>query len=158
MPLGDITGYELGKFVHVLAAVVGLGATFGYGVFMGFADRFAPHASSTVLRASQVANRYLVTPALILILISGIYMVADYDIEGEAYVTVGFIAVFALLGMVHGFFAPRTRRAIELAERDIADGGELSPEYRQLAKQLALGGQIAGFITAVTIFFMVVKP
>jgi len=48
--------------------------------------------------------------------------------------------------------------AIELAERDTADGGDLSPEYQQVSKQLALGGQIAGFITALTIFFMVVKP
>jgi uncharacterized membrane protein len=156
--LGDVTGYDLGKFIHVLAVVVGLGVTFGYGVFMGFADRFAPSSSAVVLRASQVSNRFLVTPALILILISGIYMVADADIEGESWVTVGFIAVFALLGMIHGFFVPRTRRAIELAERDTADGGELSPEYQKLSKQLALGGQIAGLITALTIFFMVVKP
>jgi hypothetical protein len=60
--------------------------------------------------------------------------------------------------MVHAFFGPRVRKAIDLAERDVADGGELGPEYRKLAKQLALGGQIAGLITALTIFFMVVKP
>ena len=158
MPIGEITGYELGKFIHVLAAVVGLGATFGYGVFMGFADRFAPYASSAVLRASQVSDRYLVTPMLLLILVTGIYMIADADIEGESWVTVGFIAVFVLLGMVHGFFRPRVRKAIDLAERDVADGGELGDEYKKLAKQLAMGGQIAGLIVAVTIFFMVVKP
>ena len=158
MPLADITGYELGKFIHVLAAVVGLGVTFGYGVFMGFADRFAPHASSAVLRASQVSDRYLVTPMLLVILATGIYMIADADIEGESWVTVGFLAVFVLLGMVHAFFRPRVRKAIDLAERDVADGGELSDEYKNVAKQLALGGQIAGLIVAVTIFFMVVKP
>ena len=158
MPIADIAGYELVKFIHVLAAVVGLGVTFGYGVFMGYADRFAPQSSSVMLRASLVSSRYIVTTGLVLLLLTGIYMVADANIEGESWVVVGFIAVFVLLGMVHGFFAPRTRRAIELAERDTANGGDLSPEYQQLSKQLALGGQIAGLITALTIFFMVVKP
>jgi len=158
MVLGDVTGYELGKFIHVLAVVVGLGVTFGYGVFMGFTDRFAPSSSAVVLRASQVANRYLVTPGLILILLSGIYMVAEVDFGNASWISVGFIAVFVLLGMVHGFFIPRTRKAIELAERDTANGGELGSEYQKLSKQLALGGQTAGLITALTIFFMVVKP
>ena len=158
MPIADFTGYELALFIHVLAVVVGLGVTFGYGVFMGFADRFAPQSSAVMLRASLVSSRFIVTPGLILILLSGIYMIADAEIEGESWVTVGFIAVLLLFGMVHGFFAPRTRRAIEIAERDTAGGGGLSPEYQQLAKQLALGGQIAGLITVLTIFFMVVKP
>ena len=158
MLLGDVTGYELGKFIHVLAAVVGLGVTFAYAVFMGFADRFAPHASPAVLRASQVSDRYIVTPGLILILITGIYMVSEVDFDNASWISVGFIAVFVLLGMVHAFFGPRVRKAIELAEADVADGGDLGPEYRKLAKQLATGGQIAGLITALTIFFMVVKP
>ena len=105
MPLAEITGYELGKFIHVLAVVVGLGVTFGYGVFMGFADRFAPQSSAVVLRASQVADRYLVTPMLLVILATGIYLIADADIDGESWITVGFLAVFILLGMVHAFFA-----------------------------------------------------
>jgi uncharacterized membrane protein len=141
-----------------LAVVVGLGATFAYAVFMGFADRFAPHSSAAVLRAARVSDRYLVTPALILILITGIYMVSEVDFGNAAWVSVGFIAVFVLLGMTHAFFAPRIRKAIDLADRDMADGGSLSPEYLKLTKQIALGGQIAGLIIAVTIFFMVVKP
>jgi uncharacterized membrane protein len=158
MPLADITGYELGKFIHVLAAVVGLGATFGYGIFMGFTERNAPQASATVLRASQIANRFLVTPALVVILVSGIYMASDADLNNETFVMVGYVAAAILLGMVNAFFAPRTTKAIELAERDMAAGDELSPEFQQLSKQLAIGGQIAGLIVAVTIFFMVVKP
>ena len=158
MVLADITGYELGKFIHVLAVVVGLGATFAYAVFMAFADRFNPAASSTVLRASQISDRFLVTPALILILVTGIYMISDADIEGESWVTVGFLAVFILLGLTHAFFGPRIRKAIDLVERDMAGGGEPSAEYQQLTKQIAIGGQIAGLIIAVTIFFMVVKP
>jgi uncharacterized membrane protein len=158
MPIAEITGYELALFIHVLSVVVGLGVTFGYGVFMGFADRFAPQSSAVMLRASQVANNWMVTPGLILILLSGVYMIADANLEDESWVAIGFLAVFVLFGMVHAYFVPRTRRAIELAERDTADGGDLSPEYQQLSKQLALGGQIAGFITVLAIFFMVVQP
>lgn len=159
MILGDITGYELGKFIHVLAVVVGLGVTFAYGLFMGFADKFAPRSSATMLRASQISDRFIVTPALIVILLTGIYMVSEVDFDNASWISVGFIAVFVLLGMVHGFFRPRTRKAIEIAESEPAGTDEPhGPEYQRLAKQMALGGQIAGLIVAVTIFFMVVKP
>jgi hypothetical protein len=63
-----------------------------------------------------------------------------------------------LFGLVHGYFIPRGRKAEELAERDLAGSGELSPEYQALSKQIAGVGQLTGLIVAVTIFFMVVKP
>ncbi len=63
-----------------------------------------------------------------------------------------------LFGLVHAYFQPRTRKAIELSERDLAAGGELSAEYSALSAQMARVGQLAGLVVAVTIFFMVVKP
>jgi len=154
-----LTGYDVGKFIHVLAVVVGLGPTFAYAVLMPFADKFAQASVPTVYRAAQKIDRFLVTPGLIIVLLAGIYMLADAHIKvSEGYVSVGFLAVIVLLGMTHGFFAPRYRRGIELAEHDLAGGGELGADYQALSRQLAIGGQIAGLVIAVTIFFMVVKP
>jgi Na+/proline symporter len=94
-----------------------------------------------------------------MILAAGIYLLAKGDISAsESWVTVGFIAIIVLFGMVHGFFGPRYRRGIELAERDLAASGELSPEYRKVSAQMARGGQVAGLIVAIAVFFMVVKP
>ena len=127
-----ITGYNVGLFIHVLAVV---------------------------LRTINNVNRFMVTPGMIVLLLAGIYMVADADISlSEAYVSVGLLAIIALFGLVHGYFIPRARKAEQLAERDLGSGDELSAEYRALSKQIATVGQITGLIVAITIFFMVVKP
>jgi uncharacterized membrane protein len=157
--VSTITAYGVGRFIHVLAVVLAFGPTFGYAFFMGFADSKAPVSVPAVLRAAQLSDRYLVTPAMIVVLAAGFYLLADGDISaGESWVTVGFVAIVILFGMVHGFFAPRYRKGIELAERDLGGGGDLSDEYRAVSRQIARGGQMAGLLIAVTIFFMVVKP
>jgi hypothetical protein len=81
----------------------------------------------------------------------------DWD-ASESWLTVGFIAIIVLFGLVHAYFNPRASKAIALAERDLGAGGELSDEYKALSRQMARAGQLAGLIVAVTIFFMVVKP
>jgi uncharacterized membrane protein len=157
--LATVTAYSVGLFIHVLAVVLAFGPTFGYGFFIGFADTKAPAAVPAVNRAVLMTNLFLVTPAMIVVLAAGIYLLAKGDISAsESWVTVGFVAIIVLFGLVHGYFNPRTRKAIELSERDLAAGGELSAEYRGVSAQMARVGQLAGLIVAVTIFFMVVKP
>jgi uncharacterized membrane protein len=157
--LADITGYSVGLFIHVLAVVLAFGPTFGYGIFIGYADTKAPAAVPAVLSAINIANRYMVTLGMVVVLAAGIYLLSEGDISAdESWVQVGFVAIAILFGLVGAFFIPRTRKAIELAERDLAAGGELSDEYRKVSAQMARVGQLAGLIVAVAIFFMVVKP
>jgi uncharacterized membrane protein len=157
--LATITAYNVGLFIHILAVVLAFGPTFGYGFFVGFADTKAPASVPTVHRAVNLTNLFLVTPGMIVVLAAGIYLMSKGDFSAsESWLTVGFIAIIVLFGLVHGFFVPRTRKAIELAERDLAAGGELSAEYRTVSAQMARVGQLAGLIVVVAIFFMVVKP
>ena len=157
--LADITAYGIGNFIHVLAVVLAFGPTFAYPIFIATAQRTAPQSVPAVLRGLVQVDRFLVTPGMIVVLLAGIYMLAEGDISaGESWVSVGFVAILVLFAMAGMFFAPRNRRALELAERDLASGDEFSPEFEALSKQIALGGQIAALIVVVTIFFMVVKP
>lgn len=159
VPVAEITAYGVGTFIHVLAVVLAFGPTFGYAFFMTYADTKAPASVPTIYRTAQLSDRYLVTPGMIVLLLAGIYLLSEGDISvGESWVSVGFVAIIVLFGMTHGFFGPRYRKGIELAERDLAAGGEMSEEYRAVSRQMAIGGQIAGLIVAVTIFFMTVKP
>jgi uncharacterized membrane protein len=154
-----IYAYDVGKFVHILALLLAFGPTYGYAFFIAMAERNSPAAVPSVLRSFRAIDKYMVTPGLIVLLLAGIYMLTERDISlSESWVGVGIAAVIVLLGMTHTFFAPRERRALELAERDLASGGELSDEYRALSRQMAIGGNIAGLIVIVTAFFMVVKP
>src|SRR5262249_41368228 len=151
--------YSVGLFIHVLAVVLTFGPTFGYGIFIGVAERTAPSSVPAVLRGIQTTDRYLVRPGLIVVLLAGLYMLIDAEISAsESWVTVGFVAIIVLFGMVHGFFGPNTQKALDLAERDLAAGGSLGDEYAAVSKKLENAGKLAGAIIAVTIFFMVVKP
>ena len=154
-----ITGYNVGLFIHVLAVVLAFGPTFAYGFFIATAESSSPRSVPVVLRTITNVNRFMVTPGMIVLLLAGIYMVADADISlSEAYVSVGLLAIVALFGLVHGYFIPQGRKAEQLAERDLGSEDELSAEYRALSKQIATVGQITGLIVVITIFFMVVKP
>jgi uncharacterized membrane protein len=157
--LATITGFSIGLFIHVLAVVLTFGPTFAYGIFIGVAEQNAPRSVPAVLRGIQSTDRFLVRPGLIIVLLAGIYMLVDADISAsESWVSVGFVAIIILFGMVHGFFRPNTARALELAERDLASGDTLSAEYSAVSRKLENGGKLAGLIVAIAIFFMVVKP
>jgi uncharacterized membrane protein len=157
--LATITAFSIGLFIHVLAVVLTFGPTFGYGIFIGVAEQNSPRSIPAVLRGVQQTDRFLVRPGLIVVLLAGIYLLVKADIPAsESWVSVGFLAIVILFGMVHGFFGPNVKKALELAERDLASDDTLSTEYGAVSGRLATGGKIAGLIVAITIFFMVVQP
>lgn len=154
-----ITGYSIGVFLHVLAVVVAFGATFAYPVFLAAAERTSPQSLPAIYSAIMRADRLLVTPGMVVLLLAGIYLVSDSGWSfGEPFISIGFLAIIVLFGMAHGYFLPRNRRALALAERDLKDGGELSDEYREVSRQIARGGMIASAVVVIAIFVMVVKP
>jgi len=157
--LATITGFSIGLFIHVLAVVLTFGPTFGYAFFIGVAEQNDPRSVPTVLRGILQIDRFLVSPGLIVVLLAGVYMLIDGHISAsESWVSVGFVAIIALIGMAHGFFRPKTRQALDLSERDLKAGDVLSPEYVAVSKKLETGGKIAGAIVVIAIFFMVAQP
>jgi Predicted integral membrane protein (DUF2269) len=157
--IASITAYGIGKFIHVLAVVLAFGPTYAYPVFAAVAQRLDPRSVPTVLRGIMATEKIFVIPGLVVLLAAGIYSQAEGPWEGdESWLSVGYLAILLLLAMTFLFFRPRTKRALEIAERDLKDGGELSADFEAISKRIALGGQIASVIVIVTIFFMVVKP
>ncbi len=151
-------GYKIALFLHILAVVLAFGPTFGYGFFMSMTPQF-PRATPAMLAGIQKIDRYLVQPGLIVLLLAGIYLLADGPWKAsDAFVSIGFLAIIALFGLSHAFFRPQTRRARELAERDLQSGDELGSEYLAVAERLSKVGSLAGLIVVVTVFFMAYKP
>lgn len=154
-----ITAYEIGVFVHVVAVVAAFGPLFAYPVFAAAAERSSASLLPAVHRGVDLSNRWLVTPGLVVVLASGLYAVADRSISlGESWISIGFLAIIVLFGMVHGFFVPRNRSALEILERDLSSSGEPGEDYRELMGRIRMAGMIGTLIVVVTIFFMVVKP
>jgi Predicted integral membrane protein (DUF2269) len=162
MPLaafGD-SGYRIVLFLHILAVVLAFGPTFGYAFLFSVAPKF-PRSVPGILAGIAKIDRYLVNPGMIVLLAAGIYLLAASDgvwDGGDAFVVVGFVAIVALFGLQHGFFQPQTRRARELAERDLRAGEELSPEFEALGERIGRIGSLAGLIIVLTVFFMTYKP
>jgi hypothetical protein len=157
-----VTGYEIGVFIHVVAVVLAFGPTFGYAFSQAVTERNYPRGVPTMWRAQEMTTRYLVTPAAIVVLLAGLYLTIDAWEFSDVFVGVGIVAIVVLLGLAGGFFNPQGRRAMELAERDIAAAGqgevEFGDEYWAVSKRIASVGTLAGVIIVVTIFFMTVKP
>lgn len=162
MPLASIVSadYKIALFLHILAVVLAFGPTFGYGVFFSVAPQY-PRAVPAILTGIQRCDRYLVNPGMIVLLLAGIYMLIASDdawSNGDAFVTVGWLAIIVLFGLQHAFFRPQTAKALELAERDLKAGEEFSPEFEEISQRLSKVGGLAGLIVVVTIFFMSYKP
>ena len=156
--LAAITDYSVGLFIHILAVVLAFGPTFGYGIIFSVMPDH-PRSAPALFDAVRKIDKYLVDPGMIVVLLAGIYLMAEGNWDGsEAFITVGFIAIVALFGLQHGFFRPQGRKAQELAERDLKAGDTLSAEFEEISRRLGTVGPIAGLIVVVTIFFMVVKP
>jgi Predicted integral membrane protein (DUF2269) len=156
--LATITAYSVGLFIHVSAVVLAFGPTFGYAFFFSVSSQF-PRATPAILAGVQKTDRYLVNPGMVVVLLAGIYLLAEGPWKGsETFIWVGIAAIIVLLGLQHGFFRPQVRRARALAERDLESGEVLSEEFLAVSKRIGQFGTLAGLIVAVAIFFMVVKP
>ncbi|HEY5942479.1 MAG TPA: DUF2269 family protein [Solirubrobacterales bacterium] len=152
--------YKLALFLHVLAVVLAFGPTFGYAIFFSVAPQY-PRAVPAILTGIQRTDRYLVNPGMIVLLLAGIYLLIAGDSawsSGDAFITVGFLAIIVLFGLQHAFFQPQTAKAKEIAERDLKSSDELSAEFEEVSDKLSQVGKVAGLIVVVTIFFMSYKP
>lgn len=160
MVTATVTFYGVVLFVHISAVVIGFGPTFAYGAYMATAQREGGGSSATIARTMVLWDRTALTASMILILLTGIYLGSDgpYGM-GSFFVSWGFVAILVLFGLGHGFFIPRNKRAVELAERDMASpGGKLSAEFEAVSGQIAKGGMLAGLIVLLTIYVMTAKP
>jgi len=151
-------GYKFALFLHILAVVLAFGPTFGYAFFFSVSPQY-PRATPAILAGIQKVDRYLVNPGMIVLLLAGIYLLSDGPWEaGDAFISVGFLAIIVLFGLQHAFFQPKVAEAKELAERDLKAGDTLSDEFLALGDRIGKVGTFAGIAVVVTIFFMTYRP
>lgn len=150
---------ELSLFVHITAAVIGFGATFVEAIAAPVALRMDARFLPYVHRLQLTINRYLATPALVIVLLTGVYQVSEGGWSfGDPWISASFVIVIVLGGLLGGYFLPTDRKAEALLVRDLADGGQPSAEYARLAKTEGMLGALTGLLIVAAIFLMVVKP
>jgi uncharacterized membrane protein len=162
MPLG-VTGFEVSLFIHITAAIVGLGAPFvealTYPVAMRLNPRFLPFKH----RFQLAINVFLALPALVVVLATGLYQVDElgYDL-GEFWLVGGMTIVGVLALMLGAYFIPEDLRLQRMVERDIeaSGGGDvvLSAEYLRRVRLEAALGTVADLLVIAAVYLMVTKP
>jgi len=159
--LASITFHSILVFIHVTAAVVGLGATFALAVGFPLAVRLGdPRLMPFVHKLSLEVTRKLASPALLLILITGIWQAVDGDFDfGAPWISGAFVIVLALGGLQGAYFTPTDRKLAAMAEKELADGAtELSADYQKQAQREGAIGALAGLLIVLAVFLMVTKP
>ncbi len=161
--VASITAQSISIWIHVSAVVVGFGATFAEALTFPVAISLDKRHLPYVHRLGVAINLRLASPALAVILATGIYQTAHGDSDfGSFWIGATFLIVLGLGGLLGGYFVPTDRRLAGLAERDIAasGGGEvvLSEEYQRGARTIGIVGGLAGFLVIAAVFLMVTKP
>jgi len=137
--------------------VVAFGVTFTYPL-LAIAGNREKRAMPTLHRYQVAVSRMVINPGLLVILIAGIVLASKEHQWGSFYVGWGVAAVVVLGAAEGALIAPRGKRLVELAERDIAAAGAgevtWSDEYNAVFRQTGQIGAVLDLIVVVTVFFM----
>ncbi len=163
MTLAAITLYDISLFIHITAVVVGFGATFAEAVMFPVALSLDKRHLPYVHRLQLTINRWFATPALAVVLLTGIYQVVEGGWGFDSlWVGASFVIVLVMGGVLGAYFIPADRRLGPMVERELAAAGEgeavLSDEYQRGARNEGIAGAAVGLLLVVAIFLMVAKP
>ena len=162
LPLA-VSSFEFSLFLHITAVMVGFGATFAESVMFPVALKLSPRHLPYVHRLQLTINQWFATPALVVVLATGFYQVAERDWDlGDFWLSATLAIVLVIGGLLGAYFIPADRRLGPMIEREIADAGTgevvPSPEYRRQSTMEGVVGTIVGVLLVVAVFLMVTKP
>jgi uncharacterized membrane protein len=162
MPLG-VTNLEVSLFIHITAAIIGLGVTFAEGLTYPVAMRLNPRYLPFKHRLQLAINVLLAAPALVVVLATGLYQVDELGYELGDFWLSGALAIVVILAvMLAAYFIPEDRRLQAMVERDIEASGSgevaLSDQYLRRVRLEAAMGTVADLLVIAAVYLMVTKP
>lgn len=142
------------RVLHVLLAVVAVGANLTYGPWLRLAAREPEHLAFAI-RGIRWIDRHVANPAYALLLMTGLPLALWGGIpltRGWLALALSLYAATALVGVL--VFGPVVRRELAALER----GGPGDPEYLRRRSQATLLGMVTTAIVLVILTLMVLKP
>jgi uncharacterized membrane protein len=151
--------YEISVFVHITAVMVGFGATFAESIMFPVAMKAGVRHLPYVHRLQLAINQRLATPALVVVLLTGIYQTTDGDWGfGSFWISATFLIVIVVGGLLGAYFIPADRRLAAQAERELEESGNVSEDYLRQARREGGIGALTGILLIAAVFLMVTKP
>ena len=141
------------KLVHVLAAIVAVGANVSYGFWLRLAGRDRDRLRFAI-EGIRWLDRRIANPMYVVVLVTGVVMVlaGAYSFEtGWIAASIALYVLVAIVGIV--LFAPAIRRQLAEAERD-----PTSPAYAAAAARTTQLGLATTAAVFVIVALMVTKP
>jgi uncharacterized membrane protein len=157
MPIA-FTIFDIVLTVHILAVVLAFGVVFAYPLIDSQMKRAGPAALPALHRLHIVLATRLVQPAMTVVLVAGVYLALDRYSLGDPWIGATFAILIVLFALTGAVLVPTDKRLAELAERDLAAGGEPSADYLAQSRKADLFGSIALLLVVVAIFLMTAKP
>ena len=162
MTFAEIDAYSLSVFLHVTAVVVGFGATFAEAIMFPVAMKAGVRYLPYLHKLQLAINQRLATPALAIVILTGIYQTTERWEFSEGWISATFAIVIVIGGLLGGYFIPADRKLGAMVEREIAaaEGRDvvLSDEYQRGARREGMVGALTGVLLIAAIFLMVTKP
>ena len=169
--------FEVVLAIHIIAVVVAFGVTFAYPIMFAVAARQDPRGLPLMHRVEYTTERFLLNPGLLLVLAAGIYLASKGHYWSDFFVQWGLAAVVVIGATVGAVMIPTTKRAEQIATRDLAASAaraagvgahppaagapgpppapvQFSDEYRGLVRRLTLAGTLLSVLVLVTIVLM----
>ena len=151
--------YSISLWIHISAAVVGLGATFALAVGFPLALKLDARYLPFVHHLSRTVNQRLASPALLILIITGVYQGIDADAMDQPWIGATFLIALILGGLQGAYFVPTDKKLAALAEKELAGGATtLSADYQRQAQREGGIGALAGVLIIVAVLLMVTKP
>ena len=146
--------YLILKFVHVVLAIIAVGANATYGVWLALGAREPQHLR-ILLRGILFLDRRIANPAYGLLLLTGLAMMAVGHLNVRMpWITAALILfVVAVAVGVAGF-----GRAMQQQVRAADGPGRTSDAYRRAASSTQTWGLVFMILVLVLVFDMVTKP
>ncbi|HEX6844630.1 MAG TPA: DUF2269 family protein [Actinomycetota bacterium] len=145
--------------LHVLGAVVALGFSLSYGLWIRRGEVVGATERSFALRTVSWVDRRFTTPAYVLQLVTGLLLVAVTDWarlrQSWLAISLGLYVLLTVLAIVR--FAPAHRARTALAER-LSAGEPVQAEYDAAAARATRIGVLVTVLTVTIAVLMVWKP
>ncbi|MEX0984990.1 MAG: DUF2269 family protein [Actinomycetota bacterium] len=145
--------------VHVLGAIVALGFSLSYALWIGRGEAAGGSERAFALQTVSWIDRRVTTPAFVLQLVTGMLLVAvtDWGRLRQTWLAVSLALYVALTALAITKFAPAHRAQTAIALRAIG-GDDIEPEYAHARAASRRWGVVVTTLTVVIAVLMVWKP
>jgi uncharacterized membrane protein len=142
------------KWLHVLSAIVAVGANATYGIWLSRASRNPDNLPFTLKGIKMLDDRFA-NPAYGLLLITGLAMAFTAPLPLTTPWLLSGLVLYVVLVLVGIFgYTPALRGQIRILENE----GFNSPNYQAQARRGTMLGIILAILAIGIVFLMVVKP